>query len=1007
MAVDFKGLAGGYRKFLLNYKIDWESIRDLSDQYIFWACPFDVILGAIDATETGLKPLFADPSDYTQFSRVFNAKGTILANWTDSYTIADNSKDPYKGTPEKHYYDNHGLKTFKVGRSYKGVVLKEGTDDQFIPSAGNKGYTQQTVTKSVTIRFYNIEANAKMFSDLTSGILNLNFYILPNFNISRQRKELSWSAKRKKNPFYDECRTFFYSDIESTTLGYADYNEIGFIEMTFYSIDSRIAKSGISINTYLQMGGPGEPFAFPLLTDENEIVLDPARAQPVPVTHAQIQILGMSGTNSIQFIGRPVYYSMLSPKVIPYVIYPPCTLNFYNLRKSVNNLVSLKAYPTDNYFWVKNFKLDLVKEYVFTKSFNAYYNPFQPKSTGAYILTNNSATTSTNTGNNVYYDKHFLETSTVWGSANLDWDVNGNSYFLYKDEDGNAYSTLSLGTTATTFYFSKCLPTSGSAYVNGLAQFFMFNAYLEKTQIQLPLQFTDLTMVDFIHLPVAGSLFRALTFGLVGNGWSTSDIVRPAYPYFNCIIPQSVYKAYSNLFVDTLSALKTKTVSHPAGTLPFGVFYKGMDDGIGIITGANAITQSYCGSLTHMVNMSLVSDKRRLLTDKNLATSEIQNNVYPFLASGEKWIRPLISEATNIMPSNASNDNPLYKSISTTQPDPIMGYTIDFFELNHFSKADYQIKFFSVEGWNPASLNEVKDEDCVWIGTYKSQAETTGNIRLFRNYGLLSDPTFKWKTSFHYPQDLQPPPPASSKFKTKFVSFEMKNNTTLINVNTASEDSAWLWNPLTSPTNFISDKTIPVIPNYTLQNVKFSKLTLLLTVHQPLKIGNQVLNPIPTGTEIELNDVVFVPTTSALPKKYIAEFKGFDKVIFQEQDVPISQGATWIYIQLASWNGLIPTNPAEPYALAYKYPVGTKQYLKLSFELYLIKKTGEASYEMSVKLVEIMDINDNPIPLYGISTKFKGNWEFNSRTFNYHVYAKLNGGLGTSDQGIATYIENT
>lgn len=256
----------------------------------------------------------------------------MLAVWENSYDVEQNF-----GTIGKFNYDNHILKTFKVGRTYKGVLQSESSSNEFVSATGTQGFTSQQLTKEITLRFYNIKENKLMFKSLSEGGLMLRFFELPNFN-----SELTYSQK----VFNDQSRNLFYCDRESTVVGYEDEDNIGYIDITFRSINSRINKTGVALNSYIQMGGPGEPYAFPLLIKPNKIVLDPQRLQPIPVTHAQIQILGISGVNSIQFRGRPVYSSEYK-RTTKYKIHPPCTLNFYIMRKSINNQITLKAFPED------------------------------------------------------------------------------------------------------------------------------------------------------------------------------------------------------------------------------------------------------------------------------------------------------------------------------------------------------------------------------------------------------------------------------------------------------------------------------------------------------------------------------------------------------------------------------------------------------------------------------------------------------------------------------------
>ena len=91
--------------------------------------------------------------------------------------------------------------------------------------------------------------------------------------------------------------------------------------VTFNSVNDLLSKSGVAINTKVQQGGPGEPYAEPTLKDiylrdrngkEREPkrllgrvpVLDTQFTIPRPVTAATITFHGLCAFNSIAFYGR-------------------------------------------------------------------------------------------------------------------------------------------------------------------------------------------------------------------------------------------------------------------------------------------------------------------------------------------------------------------------------------------------------------------------------------------------------------------------------------------------------------------------------------------------------------------------------------------------------------------------------------------------------------------------------------------------------------------------------
>jgi hypothetical protein len=86
--------------------------------------------------------------------------------------------------------------------------------------------------------------------------------------------------------------------------------------ITFGSVNNLLAKSGTTINSKIQQGGPGEPYAEPTLKDLHEEingrktllgrvpVLDTQFIIPRPITHASITFHGLVAFNSIAFYGR-------------------------------------------------------------------------------------------------------------------------------------------------------------------------------------------------------------------------------------------------------------------------------------------------------------------------------------------------------------------------------------------------------------------------------------------------------------------------------------------------------------------------------------------------------------------------------------------------------------------------------------------------------------------------------------------------------------------------------
>ena len=725
-----------------------ELFKKQDKDYIFWGCPFEVIGGAIYQTEAGLKPLDARITDYTALQEVI--KNCFLVSWEDSYTLSK-----FEGSSEKKYYDNYGLKTWKRGTSFQGVVLDEGLGSEFIPFVGNQSFISQQITKSITLRFYNVEANKLLIDNLDK--YGIYLWVLPNFAVGK------WD----KNPFNDESRTFF--EVNNLTIKRQPNRTIAYVDVQFLSLNNKIAKTGIAVNQFVQLGGAGEGFAFPIIDRYNNLKYDTERTRPNPVTHFQIQFLGLTAFGGIGFEGRPIFEEDVKKYSLEY-LYPTTEIFPFKWQAPINNKISLKSYPTNTYYWVKAFALDVVETKTKSEQFNTIYNRFTPKQVEGYIHTDYDATQATNDKNKplVYYDENFLNDEAIWkatqkikpvaGSTGekMKWSILGNNNFVYLKKDKNEYLTTIKGLGNN---FDYSLVPNNADVQNGFSHWNMFNLLLNKTQIELPLTFTDYTKVDAINLPIVGSLFRELTFGFLGSGWSFATNNIPKFPYFNCLIPMSAYNAYANLWVGYIGEKdKGKIVD---GTLGFETFYEGDRDGVGLITGSNAITMSFAGSLTHMATFEGVKweDGTSPLT-KNLAWSDSRQLLSKIFDNADYVFEP--NEKTRLQDPLTTNDNPFYMIGHNSN---LEGYIIDFIQILSVGKSPYQIKFFNLSGFSKDQKN-INDEDCVWMGTFNTQSKVQENIRIFRNIEMLSNSAFKFNKHFNYPKDLLPIPPTG---KTEFI----------------------------------------------------------------------------------------------------------------------------------------------------------------------------------------------------------------------------------------------
>ena len=368
------------------------------------------------------------------------------------------------------------------------------------------------------------------------------------------------------------------------------------------------------------------------------------------------------------------------------------------------------------------------------------YDNYQKKNVQGYLNSNKDKTEDSNSQKKTYWDKDFLNTS--WSVNNSNWSITGNKWF--EIQVGNDTLRYINDSTSANQNFNI------SNVVNkNFANWMMFNNMMNKTVIKLPLTQTDRTLINASSIPIIGKLWSMLTFGLAGAGWNVTNEAPPVYPYFNFLMPANLYDSLISIWAKYIINDDKDKTSKGNGNLGLETFYGTNDSTIGIMTGGNASTIAFCGSLTHMVTMNYINKTGKggsqTIAFSDHGQEHWSNNGYYFA----------VNENTNLQPANKTNDNPNYPT------GIVRGYCIDFYELLALGDSSYQVKFFSLAGWNSAYNEAISDDNCVWIGTFESRAKLTNNIREFRNTYQMSDPTFEFKQKFNYPRDLSPIPPAN------------------------------------------------------------------------------------------------------------------------------------------------------------------------------------------------------------------------------------------------------
>lgn len=690
----------------------------LSQQSQFFICPFTIILGTINATNSGYKDYNIIPTDYTQFSKVFDGNESVVAQWDNSVvTDKDGNELIYDKTTDESY------KTLKIGDYYNVIAELESLNIQFLPNQLNQGFISEQIVKSFDARMYNIKENASFINNLQAN--QYKFFMIPEFSTST-KDPLTWTI----NPEVNNDRQFFY--LKNINIIRNNLKEIIYVDLSFLSVQDQFAQSGLNLNNYIQLGSPGECVSVPKIIN-NTIQLDPNYLRPFPVTHAQIEFFGNTAFNNFALIGRecPITETTTSTKHRvgkPQIIFP---FQFFGAQ---NDIFNLRKSPESIYSWVYNFQWDVISSKSFKDDINLLYNPISPRNVLGLIGSQEPGLSNNNNYN--YWNTNFLvitkEGTEPWkigSGTDIVTPIVGNKYFYYSNQDKNITIPIPTGllnSDKTATIFSNIENKSFSNWL-------MFNYFCYNNIIELPITYEFQTPVAFSSIPVFGKLAQFFTFGLL-EGFNVENIDAPLFSNMNYIMPKAIWENYQKVIWTSGSSLQG---------FPFEVFYDAQDGQVGSLLGNTATTCSFAFNLTNNLDLAiyeLQNDNKtinlirdsvpRTTLDINQAYTTNNSNSFQFLA---------LSKNTKLNVRDVSK---------------VQGYYIDVFSLNAVAKCNYQIKLFS----DPVNFDKPFAKDkMVFIGTYQTKSKTTKSLRQIFNLQQINNPFLKQDTPFRYPKNITQP----------------------------------------------------------------------------------------------------------------------------------------------------------------------------------------------------------------------------------------------------------
>src|SRR5688572_3151246 len=179
-------------------------------------------------------------------------------------------------------HSKYFIKKYKVGRYYSAFFLNDEAKTIFKQWTGNQAFTSIGMQKSLTMLILNTNTK-EVFPTITAEGFESNrpffdridkyrrvLYRIPEYDLTYDLENMTENEEKKRKGFRGSVlavdRTWFYMEISSYIRNPSNKQIIGILA-TFKSLNDLLGKSGVAINTKVQQGGPGEPYAEPTLKD--------------------------------------------------------------------------------------------------------------------------------------------------------------------------------------------------------------------------------------------------------------------------------------------------------------------------------------------------------------------------------------------------------------------------------------------------------------------------------------------------------------------------------------------------------------------------------------------------------------------------------------------------------------------------------------------------------------------------------------------------------------------
>lgn len=685
-------------------KTVWKSTGEIEKDFTqnkdlqFRVCPFTIILGAINSTETGYKPPTSIPNDYTSFSKIFTGREAIQAVWDHSYyPIQD------KNNPDLAY------KQLQIGDVFYGNILSDQLGITYSATPANNAFIQEQAIKNVVINIPNEKKNFDFINNIVANLYKL--YMIPEIN-----KVINNDKSIKVD------RQWYILEVASKTYN-NENKELAYIQCTFSSLNDKLAHSGLAINQYVQLGAPGDPVALPALDENNNIILDSNYLTPLPVTHCQISFYGSVKPISIALWGKDIDNNPDNTKQHKYRQYPSKLLFPWQYQCSTYDPVSFQALPETNYVLTVQEQSVMDSYSDWQKVISPNYDDGAVKHYEGHLRTNVEKTKNTNkvdVSNRLvnYWDNNFLNGAEI---EDYNYATAGNPYFQYYNKNNKKF----IGNTHYNMNNNKFKQLNT---INAL-HYFIYNPISE-----IPLTVRETIKINLNTIPIFGSFMNAFVGGLDIGAKLSSNLLIPQFPYINGLISAELYNFYTTLLYSSQS-------TNPA-LIPLDVFRNDTPDTIQSVLGTASHMTSFTFNLTDKLSMARFDINSQAFNDNtvqetvNLCQLDIKNkNLVNLLAKDD--IDTSLLQAPDFINTN------------------IVKWAIDMIDIKVVGKSNFKITFYSMPNNRNSAVN---DNFSIWSGTYQTVGKASNNSRLIQNTFILANNTFKFDKPFNYPQAIQPPP---------------------------------------------------------------------------------------------------------------------------------------------------------------------------------------------------------------------------------------------------------